>query len=476
MTTTQEINKEILLKLGRKNFYPFCRLLAPDFYTPDRTYLKEICNELEHLYYTENGRLAIHVAPRHGKTRTICLFVAWILGQNPNNQIITCTYNQLLSSRMGKDIRDLIGTKVLGSSSNNITFKDFFPDISINPRDSSKSMWALKGRNFNFLATSPSGTATGVGCNFLIIDDIIKNHLEAISTTHKSNLWEWYVNTLQSRMQQGCRIIVVNTRWAVDDIGGMLNESEPNKWKRIIYPAYNEQEDKMLCEDIKSLEEFKVHMEKAKMNQHSWAIFRANYFQEPVSFSMSNIFNSVPEFEEIPQFERYIGYIDVANGGDYLCFIIAGIYQNKIYVVDVVYEQEKIEVTVPLIIDKIKIWLEKQNIYFHLQIETNGAMGFYNYLESQLNINSLPVYLHTLHNRTSKQQRINNVLISGNLYFMFHKSICLIHSKFYEDLISYNPKGRNKHDDAPDSIAGLLKLFMDYYNNNFSDGFSGWSY
>lgn len=468
------MNRSELIELGRENFYAFCRLTAPDFYKPDRLYLKEICTELQSLYENDNGRLAIHVAPRHGKTRTIIQFVAWLLGKNKNNQIIATTYNEVLSGRLGKDIRDLIGTRGVGGG-DFFSYKDFFPSTFVNPSDSSRTMWSLKGKHFNFLATSPNGTATGIGCNFLIIDDIIKNHLEAMNQTHKENLWEWYINTLQSRMQKGCRVIVVNTRWAVDDIGGKLYESESDRWKRCIYPAYFDDTDTMLCEEIKSLEEFKTHMEKAKRNQHSWAIFRANYFQEPVSFSMSNIFSSIPSYIEKPTFERYLGYIDAANGGDYLCFILAGLYDNKLYVLDVVYEQDKIEVTVPKIIEVLKRNLKIQNIACSIEVETNGAIGFKTLLNEKINENSLSVYIEEKHSRESKLLRINNALLCANLYYLFPNEIYLLHENFYNDLIGYNPSGKNKHDDAPDTMAGLLKYFMENYMIE-EDSFRGWQY
>ena len=40
--------------------------------------------------------------------------------------------------------------------------------------------WALEGsEQTNYLATSPTGTATGFGCDIMIIDDLIKNSKEA---------------------------------------------------------------------------------------------------------------------------------------------------------------------------------------------------------------------------------------------------------------------------------------------------------
>jgi Uncharacterized protein conserved in bacteria len=42
------------------------------------------------------------------------------------------------------------------------------------------NMWSLEGNPVNnYLATSPSGTATGFGADLIIIDDVIKSAQEA---------------------------------------------------------------------------------------------------------------------------------------------------------------------------------------------------------------------------------------------------------------------------------------------------------
>jgi predicted phage terminase large subunit-like protein len=462
----KKLNKlEQLIELGRQDFYSFCRLTAPDFYKKDRIYLKNLCDKLNEFYYDPTKkRLKIHMPPRHGKTRTIINFVSWIFGKDKNNCAMVSTYNETLSGRLGKDIRDMIATK--NFAGNKFSYNLFFSDTEVNPKDSSKTLWSLKGRHFNFLATSPKGTATGIGANFIIIDDIIKNHLEALNSRHKEELWEWYINTLQSRMEVNSKVIVVNTRWAVDDLGGRLHEAEPDLWEEIVYPIYDENQDQMLCEEIKTKEEFFLHREKAKVNAHSYAIFQANYFQIPVSTTLSNSFSNIPiYYEDIINYDNVIGYIDVANGGDYLCFVAAKIKDNSMYLSDVLYIQDTIDVTVPQITEIL-------NKYKHIRVrvETNGAIGFMNYLQEKIHRG---VSLEPIQNRKSKQLRINNCLISAINYFHFPELWWSKWTNFYNDLITYNPRGKNKHDDAPDALAGLLDFFIEDFDI-INDNFKGW--
>jgi hypothetical protein len=61
-------------------------------------------------------------------------------------------------------------------------------------------MWSLEGSSRpNYLATSPTGTATGFGCDFLIIDDIIKNSEEAYNEMTLDKHWQWFTNTMLTR-------------------------------------------------------------------------------------------------------------------------------------------------------------------------------------------------------------------------------------------------------------------------------------
>lgn len=45
------------VELSRRNFYYFCKTLYPEIYTPERTYLKEICDKMQEFWEDDNKRL-----------------------------------------------------------------------------------------------------------------------------------------------------------------------------------------------------------------------------------------------------------------------------------------------------------------------------------------------------------------------------------------------------------------------------------
>ena len=73
-------------ELARRNFWYYCQLLSPDFYTDDRIHLKVLCQTLQALYEgelkNEKGipykKLMINMPPQHGKSRTLINFCQWI--------------------------------------------------------------------------------------------------------------------------------------------------------------------------------------------------------------------------------------------------------------------------------------------------------------------------------------------------------------------------------------------------------------
>lgn len=46
-------------------------------------------------------------------------------------------------------------------------YTDVFPGVRIKDGDGAMNLWSLQGGYNNYLATSPSGTATGFGCTCL---------------------------------------------------------------------------------------------------------------------------------------------------------------------------------------------------------------------------------------------------------------------------------------------------------------------
>lgn len=51
------------IELARRNFYEFCKLLAPDFYMDSRPYIKELCEDLQTFFEGDDTVLIINMPP-----------------------------------------------------------------------------------------------------------------------------------------------------------------------------------------------------------------------------------------------------------------------------------------------------------------------------------------------------------------------------------------------------------------------------
>ena len=302
------IQRALAIKKARRDFWSFCCLLYPEFYKENRPYLKDLCQTLQAFYEDRIKKqiLIINMPPRHGKTFTARLFVLWIFGQNPRTKIITGSYNQILSGLFAQQTRD--GILVENEGVKQEYFHDIFPDTFIKQGDAAKGFWSLDGsEEKNYLATSPGGTSTGIGANFVIVDDIIKNNEEASNELVKDKHWEWYNNTLVQRMERPRKQILIMTRWASDDLVGRMLERKADKCHLITYRAVQD-DGTMLCDEIMT----KVEYEDV-ISEMGADIASANYQQEPIDLK-GRLYTSFKTYSGVlPQFKEIRNYTDTAD-------------------------------------------------------------------------------------------------------------------------------------------------------------------
>ena len=446
------IRLEAKKELARRSFWDYCKLRASDFYKEDRLYLKELCNKLQAFYEGDKKIMVINMPPRHGKSRTAGLFVQWLLGKSIKNKIMTGSYNETLSGTFAKSVRDAIAEQ----PTEGITvYNDIFPNTRIKYGEAAASKWALEGSGVaNYLATSPSGTATGFGCNFMIIDDLIKNAAEAYNETVLNKHIEWFNNTMLSRTENGFKLLIIMTRWANNDLAGYILNNFDNV-EHINFKAV--QEDKsMLCEDVLSKEDFEL-----KTKHMNKDIIAANYQQEPIDIKgrlYSNIrtYTSIPKDESgKPLFQYYLNYTDTADtGADYLCSICYGVYNDEAYILDVIYSKDSMEITEPLVANM----LTKHNIGIATIESNNGGRGFARNVETLIRQGgNRHTVIKTFHQTQNKVSRIlsNSTGVMNNIYFPINWQDKW--PDFATAILSYQREGKNAHDDAPDALTGCYE-------------------
>lgn len=437
-------------ELARRRFFFYAQLKAPDFYKDGRAYLHLICDTMQSFINSDKKVLVLNVPPRHGKSRTASLFVEWILGKNDKLKIMTGSYNETLSTMFSKNVRNDIQEQK--ADIYKPVFSDVFPNIRIKKGDGAMNLWSLEGGYNNYLATSPTGSATGFGCDLLIVDDIIKNAEEAKNENVKDKHWEWFTNTMLSRLEEGGKIIVIMTRWASNDLAGrILSFYPPEKIEHINFKAIQE-DGSMLCDEILSARS--CEEKKKAMGLDIWS---ANYQQEPIDLK-GVLYSSFKTYSgELPSFKQIRAYIDTADeGDDYLCCIVYGItFQTEAYILDVLYTKEPMEKTEPMTAKMLfECGVNKCKIE-----SNNGGRGFARSVKRILEqrYKSNKCIIKWFHQSKNKQARIlsNATWIMEHVYFP--EGWQYRWADYYEAMTKYQREGKNKHDDAPDATTGVCE-------------------
>jgi len=441
----EEIKKQARLELARRDFFEYCKLTASDFYEEERNFLKDLCYQLQNFYKSDEKVCVINMPPRHGKSRTAGKFVEWVLGINPNEKIMTGSYNEDLSSSFAKSVRDTIAS---AKTEGVIVYNDIFPNTRIKDGEATQKKWTLAGSKVsNYLATSPTGTATGFGCTIMIIDDLIKNAKEAYNENTLKNHIDWFNNTMLSRTENGFKLIIIMTRWSSNDLAGYILENYSNV-RHINYKAVQE-DGSMLCKDVLSKEDYEFKTK--NMNKD---IVYANYQQEPIDVK-NRLYTIFKTYEKLPPAHYIMNYTDTADeGGDYLCSIDYQMYNSEYYILDVIYTQESMEITEPAVAKM----LTKDNVG-NANIESNnGGRGFARNVQKELKqLKNTHTKVNWFHQSENKIARIlsNSTGVMNNIYFPINWEDRW--PEFAKHIKHYVRTGKNEHDDAEDCLTGVYE-------------------
>ncbi|STO29909.1 phage uncharacterized protein, C-terminal domain [Fusobacterium vincentii] len=363
---------------------------------------------------------------------------------------MTGSYNETLSSTFAKQVRDMIATE----QTRGVTvYRDIFPDTKIKYGEASMNKWALEGSQVaNYLATSPTGTATGFGADLIVIDDLIKNSEEAYNSNVLEKHIDWFTNTMLSRTEKGFKLIIIMTRWASNDLAGFIL-SNYDDVVHINYKAIND-DGTPLDEETLSLEDFEF-----KTKNMAKEIVYANYQQEPIDIK-GRLYSEFKTYVDLPKEKivKIASYCDTADtGDDFLCNIIYADCKDSAYILDVIYTKEAMEITEPLVAEAYK----KFNVNVADIESNNGGRAFARNIEritrDKGNYKTVVKWFHQSGNKIARILS-NSAWVNNNIYMPIDWKNKW--SEFAKDIISYQKEGKNKHDDGPDALTGVAEKII----------------
>lgn len=265
----------------------------------------------------ESVRALFSVPPQHGKSLTALHGLIRQLIRHPHKRNAYVSYAQTFTENQSR-----IASRYAAPH-----------DLEL-ARDSVNSWITSQGGGIHW--TSRGGSFTGYGVDgLLLVDDLLKDREEANSQVIRDKSFEWLSSVAFTRVHPGASVIIVGTRWHLDDHIGRLMKADG--WEVISLPAINENNEPLWPEE-RPLEWLQAQRE--SMLPADWS---ALYMCEPVARG-DYVFGPTTYYEELPEgsYREAHGF-DAAytakTSADATVTASGRLYDNRIYVTNLLHDR-----------------------------------------------------------------------------------------------------------------------------------------
>lgn len=339
-----------------------------------------------------NARIIISAPPRHGKSRLITTFTSiWIQEIFKTMHIILTSYGGDLAADFGREVRNII------------LANEEYLDVRIAPDKSQAKAWKNQWGG-GMASVGLGGAITGRGAHVLVIDDFIKEIKEALSSTHREYIWNWFSTTAFTRIEPGGSCIIIATRWHHDDlIGRILKYNPGGAWKYIHIPAIALNDDILGRQPGEALfpERFDLKALEERKETLGTFFFNALYQQQPenpdakiTDAGWLGIVDFVPNLEKLPQ-ARVWDFAATPDGGDYA---VGGNFAydasiDTLYILNIIRVQKSPGQIEQLVRKTAVADGTKTKIYIEQEPGSSGKMLTHHYNETVLpefNVEAVP--------------------------------------------------------------------------------------
>lgn len=445
--------QELQKRKARDDFWAFCLYYDPEFFT-QRPFLLLIAMAFMRVYKAYcNGiirRLAVSMPPRAGKSYISSVFIAWMFGHFPEESVMRNCCSDTLYNKLSYDTREIMRSR---------KFAEIFPEAKLKGDKQNVHGWNLEAsRQVGYFGAGVGGTVIGFGASMLAMtDDLYKNLEEALSDTTNDKIWSWKQGTHDSRMEGNCCCIDIGTRWSETDVLGRMEAAD--KYDEIIRIAALDENDETFCADVHTTEYYREL--RLETDDSIWS---AEYMQEPIE-AKGLLFprNELMRFKRADIQGKHpdgvAGACDVADeGDDDLCAPFGPVWGDKIFITDVLFTKDPVEVTQPRLAQMII-----DSKCDRMRIESNnGGRIFSIDVKKLLKANKNKCEVETRHTSKNKPTRIlmRSGWVKTHVVFLAESEYVKgsDYWRFMDMLTKYKKEGGNAHDDAPDGITILAEF------------------
>lgn len=430
------------------------------FYQPRRFVLQTVVSDLQELEEGKFHFYGLSMPTRTGKSTTCIFFLTWAMGRNPDKANLMSGHSDDLTNGFYKEALNFI-------ESSEYHFFDIFPNVKFESKSADK-----EAINLNTRSRFPTLTCRAIGAtltgaveaeNYLYCDDLVKNREESLSPIRLRNKYQAYLNELVDRKIDGCKELMVGTRWNVLDPLGIIekeNKDNPDYRFRKL-PAINEDGESNFQYKIKGFSTAYYLDIKNRLDKNEW---EAKYQQRPfvregILFPEDSLhfYNGI-----LPEtgLERIIAVCDVAwGGGDSLSMPFAYVYDDgRVFIHDWIFNKGDKTVTKPIVVGKTLHHRPNQEHYE----ANNGGDEYADSIDQMLQEQGFKTNITSAKadNQVSKLAKIIQYApdIINNFYFLDEKHRDKEYQDAIDELTMFVQIGKNEHDDACDALSQLQKF------------------
>lgn len=462
--TLEEVKAEIIrraenelkIREARNNLLSFISVTYKDYKIG--WVHQEICetldNFLKDLIDGKRPRLIITMPPRSGKSEIVSRrFPAYFLGKYPDLSIISVSYSASLAEDFSRDVQRIIDSD---------EYKKIFPNTKLSDKKDknykrTSDFFEIVDHKGVYCSAGVGGSITGKGCDILIIDDPIKNRQEANSETVRKKIYDWYSSTAYTRLSPIGGVIMMCTRWHLDDlIGKVLSDKNQKPFHVISYPAIAEHDEPHRKQgEALHPERFSLEILNEIKSTLSTADWLSLYQQKPVPeggaiFETSKI-RYYDETSEPKRFDQIVGSWDMTfkenKSSDFVVGQLWGRKGADFYLLDMVRDRMDFVKTLKVFINFAN---KHKNCNCWLVEDKANGTAIISTLKKHIS-GIIPITP-----KESKQERayaITPYLEAGNIFFPKNQNF----TKDLEEEMLQFPAGA--HDDTVDSMTQALNYF-----------------
>lgn len=433
------------------------------YYQPRRNKIYWLVQKMQRLIDDELDILSISMPPGTGKTTLGEFFISFVMGHYPNTPNLMSSHSGFMTRMFYDAVLNII-------TSNEYCWSDVFPDVVFEGNNAKEETINLgRWQPFKTLTCRPiRGSLTGVTrCEgFLYVDDLVSGIEEALSIDRLDKLYGEYTTDLKSRKKKKAKEIHIATRWSVHDVIGRLErmyEGNPRA-EFIAVPDIDPLTGKSNFDydyDV-GFDEKYFHDMEMSMDDVS---YRCLYKSDPIEregilyhpTELQRYIGGLPDREP----DSILAICDTKDTGtDYNFLGVFYQYGDRYYLEDLVFKNID-----PGTLDELNSDMLVKHHVQQAQFESNKeGSRTANEVERLVKAKGGRCHITKKYTTQNKETKIivNSSWVKEHVIF---KDITEYEPKsdygvMMSFLCSYTQLGKNKHDDAPDTLA-MFAQFVD---------------